>query len=392
MRNKTIWFSIFMVCLGSLILTGCREKAGNSITSTGTIEMTEINISTRIGGTLDKILVDEGQPIKAGQLLAELDHQELNDQLASAQAAFDAAVIKERQSQVNLKLTQDQYQAQTKQALANKEAAKQQTKMTLNGARRQELEMAKSAVNQAKAQLDLANKTYRRQLNLFNEGLIAQAQLDQTLSQKLVAEAQYKSASDNLSLVEAGARDESIAIAKSQEKSATAGVDLAQSNERLVQLRREEIALASSSIKQAQASIALLKTQLSHCFIKAPTEGVISTKLTELGENVSVGTNILTMLDMKRPWLKVYLPLTEVERVRVGDRVKVKIDAFPNRTFYGRVSQIASEAEFTPRNFQTKDERIKQVFAVKIRLDNSSRLLKAGMPADAEITVNGANH
>jgi HlyD family secretion protein len=385
MQNKRFWLPVLFVCGISLLFTGCRKQTGNTITSTGTIEMTEINISARIGGTIAKILVDEGQQVQAGQLLAELDHQELNDQLASAQAALESAIIQERQTKVNLRLTQEQYQAQTKQALANQEAAKQQRRMTINGARRQELEMAQNNVHQTKAQLDLANKTYQRQQKLYEDGLIAQAQLDHYLSQKLVAEAQYKSACDNLSLVRAGAREEAVAIAKSQEQSATAGLDLAQSNERLIQLRRGEIALASASIKQAQASIALLQTQLKHCYIKAPMQGVISAKLSELGENVAAGTNIFTMLDMKRPWLKVYLPLTEAERVRVGDRVKVTIDAFPQRIFHGRVAQIASEAEFTPRNFQTKEERVKQVFAVKIRLSNASGLLKAGMPADAEI-------
>lgn len=387
MRLKAQFIFMMFILFGALLLTGCNEKSTKTITSTGTIEMTEINLSARTAGTLDRILVEEGQSVKAGDLLAELDSKLLEDQLASAQAALDSAIIRERQARVNLQMTQEQSTAQTKQALANRQAANQSLKRAQNGARQQELSMAQNAVNQAKAQLDLATKTWQRQMNLYSEGLISQAQLDQATSQKLVAEAQYQTASNNLSLVQTGVREEELAIARSQDQSALAGVDLAQSNGRLVQLRREEISLSSATIKQAQAAIAQLLTQRSYCKIIAPTAGVISSQLAELGENVAGGANIFTMLDTKRPWLKVYLPLTQVERVRVGDKVKVTLDAFPKRVFSGSVIQIASQAEFTPRNFQTKEERIKQVFAVKIRLNNTSGLLKAGMPADAEILV-----
>lgn len=381
-------FLLFILLIGgALAIAGCGEKEGATITSTGTIEMTEINISARIGGTLDKILVDEGQSVKAGDLLAELDHQELDNQLASAQAALESAIIRERQAHINLQLTQEQFNAQTHQAEANSDASNQNLKITQNRARQQDLEMAQDSVDQAKAQLDLANKTFKRQEDLFSDGLIAQAQLDQALSQKIIAQSQYQSAINHLSLIQSGAREEEIAVAKSQTQSATAGVELAHSNQRLVQIRRDDITLASTQIEMAKAAIQLLLTQLGHCRITAPNEGVVSTKLSELGENVSPGANIFTMLDTKRPWLKVYLPLTQVERVRVGDKVQVSLDAFPNRKFQGQVTQIASEAEFTPRNFQTKEERVKQVFAVKIRLDNSTGILKSGMPADAEILI-----
>lgn len=385
MNRRPYLLAAALLLCGAFIQTGCSKRPSKTIVSTGTIEMTEIQLSARTGGTLERILVKEGQTVNVGELLAELDYRLLDNQMASAQAALDAAVIRERQAKINLTMAQEQSAAQTRQAIAQHQAASESLKRAKSGARQQELAMAQNALDQAKAQYDLAAKTWQRQLTLYNDGLIPQAQLDQATSQKLVAEAQYQTAFNNHSLIQAGAREEEIAMARSQDESALAGVDLALSNKRLVQLRKDEIELSSAATRQAHASLTLLHTQRSYCQIKAPTAGIIANQHAQTGENVAAGANIFTLLDTERPWLKVYLSLTQVQRVRIGDRVQVILDAFPNQTFTGHVIQIANQAEFTPRNFQTKEERVKQVFAVKIGLNNSSGLLKAGMPADAEI-------
>ena len=368
-----------------LLITGCNQQKDKEITSTGTLEMTEFIISTRTGGSIAEILVGEGERVHAGDLLLRLDHQELDDQLTSAMAALESAQVREAQAKINLELSKEQYAAQIKQATANQEVADEQIRLLENGARRQELEMAKSSVEQTKAHLELAKKNYSRYKSLFSEGLIAQAQLDQALTQKLTAEAQYHTALNSLSIVQAGVRSEELSIAKSQGKSAEAGLELVRSNERMIRLRQEEISLVAAQIRQAEANIQLLKTQIERHRITAPANGVISARLVELGENTAPGATLFTLLNPDESWLKVYLPLTQVERINLGDKAQIKLDAFPNRIFTGTVVNIASEAEFTPRNFQTKEERVRQVFAVKIHVDNSSGLLKPGMPADADI-------
>ncbi len=376
---------LFVGAMVAIVASGCRTPDRAGIASTGTIEMTTITVSAKAGGTIQRVLAEEGQPVKAGQLMAELDHEDLDAQIASAEAALEAARVHVDQARTNYELTREQLAAQTQQAAAGAEAATQRLRLAESGARRQELEMAQTAVDQGKTQLDLARKNLERQQALFDQQLIAQAQLDQAISQEQVAMAQYQAAISRLSLVQAGAREEEIAIAASQDKQAMAGLTLARSNERQVDLRRDEIALASAQVKQATAALDLLRVLSGQRTILAPADCLVTSQLVQPGETVTPGAGLFTLMDTKRPWLKVYLPLTQVERVRVGDRVRITLDAFPKRVFSGRVVQIATEAEFTPRNFQTKEERVKQVFAIKIAVTNGQGILKAGMPADAVI-------
>lgn len=376
-----------ILAMAVAVLGGCRPKEGATIACTGTIEMTSVTVAVKAGGTVQRVLVEEGQAVKAGLLLAELDHDDLDAQLASAEAALEAAQVRVRQSRTNYQLAREQSAAQTQQAEAGVETASQRLRLTETGARRQELEMAQTAVDQARIQLDLARKNRARQQALFDEQLIAQAQLDQAVSQEELAEAQYQSAVSRLSLVQAGAREEEIAIAASQDRQASAGLSLARSGEKTVNLRLDEIALAEAQVRQAAAAVDLLRVLLAQRRILAPVDGLIASQLVQAGETIVPGAGLFSLLDVNRPWLKVFLPLTQVERVKVGERVRITLDAFPHKVFLGKVVQIATEAEFTPRNFQTKEERVKQVFAVKIAVSNQDGLLKAGMPADAVIEL-----
>ena len=371
--------------MAAIVLGGCRDGDDAIIAATGTIEMTAVTVSAKSGGTIRRVLTGKGESVSEGQLLAELDHADLDAQLVSAQAALDAARIRVSQARTNYELAGEQAKAQTQQAAAGVDAASMQLQLTTKGARSQEVEQAQAAVEQARIQLDLARKNRQRQQALFDQQLIAQAQLDQAVSTEQLAEAQCQTALSRLSLVQAGAREEDIAIAASRDRQASAGLNLAKSNEKLVNLRRDEIDLAVAQVKQAQAAVDLLHVLLDQRRILAPLNGTIANQLAQPGETLSPGAGLFTLSDVKRPWLRVYLPLTQVERVKVGNRVRITLDAFPKRIFTGRVVQIATEAEFTPRNFQTKEERVKQVFAVKIEVGNEQGLLKAGIPADAEI-------
>ncbi|HBE78425.1 MAG TPA: hypothetical protein DDW65_11715, partial [Firmicutes bacterium] len=136
-----------------------------------------------------------------------------------------------------------------------------------------------------------------------------------------------------------------------------------------------------AQVKQARSNLDLLQVQLSDVKIFAPIKGILSAKLVEPGELVSSGTALFTILDYKKPWVKIYLPLKEVERITLNQKAYVKLDVSGTK-FYGRVSFISDEAEFTPKDFLSKEERVKQVFAVKIELNNRDGLLKAGLPVD----------
>jgi len=148
---------------------------------------------------------------------------------------------------------------------------------------------------------------------------------------------------------------------------------------------------AAAGINAARATLDLIRTQIANAIITSPLSGVVLARNFNEGETVFPGASIFTISDMKTAWLKIYVPEKEVGQISLGARAHVYVDAYPEKTFEGEVSWIASKAEFTPRNIQTKDDRAQLVFAVKITLSNDDESLLPGMPADAKILKNGHN-
>ncbi|NUQ71648.1 MAG: efflux RND transporter periplasmic adaptor subunit, partial [Chthonomonadales bacterium] len=168
--------------------------------------------------------------------------------------------------------------------------------------------------------------------------------------------------------------------ARAQARAAAAQLDLL-----LAGTRPEEIQAARQQAEQAREAVRLARAQRENAFVYAPLDGIVKTKIVEAGETVTAGTPLAVVLDMRRPWLRVFIPETRYGQVRIGDRAEVTVDSFPGDVFVGAVSEIASEAEFTPKNVQSQEERVKLVFGVKIDLRGSDGRLKPGMPADAVI-------
>ncbi len=253
------------------LIGGCGyKKADQRIEATGTVEMTETTVNSKSSGRIVTISADEGQAVKAGDLLAELDHEELDAQIAAAKSNLDVAI-------------------------ANYDAAR----------------------------TDLA-----RNRQLYQAQQISASQFDQAVTKNDVTKAQ---------------------------------------------------------VSQAKANLDLLNVQLKNVQIFAPAAGILSEKLIESGEVIAGGASLFTLLDYEKPWVKVYLTLKEVSKVRLNDKAYITLDAFPNRKFWGRISFISNEAEFTPKDFLSKEERVKQVFAVKVQLANKDNILKAGLPVDVAI-------
>ena len=150
---------------------------------------------------------------------------------------------------------------------------------------------------------------------------------------------------------------------------------------------RSQLEAARGSQAQAQAGLNLLRVQIGNATIIAPVSGTVLERNIEVGELAMAGSAICKLGDLARPYLKIYLPEGQYGRVRLGQQVQVSVDSYPGRTFAGRVATIADQAEFTPKDIQTKEERTKLVFAVKVAIDNPKAELKPGMPADAVIEV-----
>jgi HlyD family secretion protein len=321
-----------------LWLAGCGPEANNGrIEATGTIEMTETEVATKIAGRVMRLMIGEGEAVREGDLLAELDHAELDAQIAAARA--------------NLELARERYR-KTSGALALQKPG------SANPARQAQIKLAEENLAAAKAGLDQAEQDYQRFQKLLQQQVISPAEFEQATTRRKVAQAQYQAALSQLEVVRSSANTDDI--------------ELADKN-------------AQTQIAVAQANLDLLLTQLANARILAPSSGVISARLVEIGEVIGAGSPFFTLLDTARPWVKIYLPLKEVERVALNREAGIMLDAFPNHKFTGRISFISREAEFTPKNYQSREERVKQVYAVKIEVEDPKGMLKAGLPVDVII-------
>jgi HlyD family secretion protein len=289
---------------------------------TGTIEATQVDVSVKITGRILQRLVKEGDRVTRGQVLVRLDDSEL----AADVRRLDAAL---RSAQSTLRDLQ-------------------------KGARPQEVEDARAAVTSAEATRTMTERDYQRTEQLFKQNLIAAQDVDRARQAYEVAKAQERSARERLALVLEGSRPDQIDAARWQ-------------------------------VTQAESALAQARSRLRETVVVSPIEGVVLRKNLEAGETANPGVPILTLVDPKDVWLRAYVPETEMGRLKIGDPATLHVDAFPNRVFTGRLIEIGGEAEFTPRNVQTKKERVNLVFRIKIQIDNPEGLLKPGLPADADV-------
>jgi len=342
----------------------------------GNMEVTDIDLSFRIPGWVDKRLVDEGQLVTKDQVVALLDPTELsqevelnNREVAAAQAALAELQAGSRPEEI----------AEAEQAV---QQAQSRVDELVAGSRPQEIAASKAAVASAQADADFRKTDLDRIVKLSKDGTATQQELDAAKTAYDVAAARLRQASAQLKLVEEGPRKEQIDQAKAA---------LAQAAQKMALIkkgpRQEQIDQAAAKLQQARQSLAISKTRLGYATLKSPVDGLVLSKNVEAGEYVAAGTPIVTVADLTDIWLRAYVGETDLGRPKVGDKARVTTDTYPDKAYEGTVTFIASEAEFTPKNVQTPTERVKLVYRVKIIVPNAKMELKPGMPADAQIIL-----
>jgi len=305
-----------------LVLRPSNGEAG-AIEASGTVEGTEADLGFQAGGRVDSIAFHEGDAVPAGAVVATLDAAEPRARLAQAQAAQAAAGALLQQLE--------------------------------RGARPEELQQARAAADAARERLDEARRTLARTKVLYDGGAASREQFDNATTAAQVATAQDQQAREALRLVQAGPR-------------------------------REQIDAQRAVVRQAQAAVAQARAALDNAVIRAPFAGVVTVRHREPGEAVSPGLPVVTLLDPNDRWVRIYVREDQVGRVAIGQKATIHSDSDPKKTYEGRVRFIASQAEFTPRNVQTAEERVKLVYAVKVAITgDSARDLKPGVPADVTL-------
>jgi HlyD family secretion protein len=386
-------------------------KAAEVLSASGTIEGEEVSITAEVGGRIEALLADEGDEVEAGAVMVRLDEALLEAQGSLGQAALETAKAKLAQVQAGARSEEiAAAQAALAEAQAAQEGAYRAWQNTLEARDNpQQLEtqisQARAEVELAKVQLDQARtalaeaEVMRDHYQLFQASdedktmyLASLKQVEATQANVQAAEASLKGAQVQLEHLLAMKENPlvlnaQVNAARAEYQMAQAAVEMAQADLGALEAgpTREEVAVAQAEVAQAEAALGVLEVQLEKLTLRSPTEGLVTGRMVQVGEMAVPGTSLMTVADLDEVTLTVYIPEDEIGRVRVGQVVEVSVDSFPGKVFEGRVSYIASEAEFTPKNVQTKKERVNMVFAVKVKVPNPEHELKPGMPADAVI-------
>jgi HlyD family secretion protein len=303
-----------------LLLLGACSRNNDALKGSGTIEADVIRLSSQVAGIVAEVFVSEGEPVETGRLLAKIDDGLLAIQL--------------RQAEAGVRL------------------AENQLGLLLKGAREEDVRQAEALQRRAEENLKTAGDDRDRMRTLFKTGSVTQKQRDDAETRLALAETEYNSTLEGVKKI----------------KNLT---------------RPEEIEAARIRVEQARAARDLLAKQREYTEIRAPRAGTILTKTVIGGEFTAPGSVLFTLADLEELSLVVYVPEPDLGRIVLGGRAEVFVDSHPGRAFPAETVHIAQEAEFTPRNVQTREERVKLVYAVKLTVKNPEGILKIGMPADA---------
>lgn len=289
---------------------------------TGTIEVTKADITPRLSGYLTVLSIEEGDAVEAGQQVAQIDRRTLDAQLRQG----EAALAKAKATLLDLR----------------------------KGARPEELREAAANTASALSVHEKARADRRRFQALYASGAVSRQQYDEAVSADSVAENALRAAQEKENLLRAGNRADVIA-AQEMEVERLSAV-----------LEDSRIALADSALK-------------------SPISGRVLTKQYEVGEYVNAGGAVATIADLEDCWVKIYVSSSALGEIGIGQEAAVRIDAYPDRVFAGRIREISDAAEYTPRQSITKNERANLVFAVKVAVDNEAEVFKPGMVADVTL-------
>lgn len=390
MKKKLIPVLV-LVAAAVVVLVGWRSwfhgGDGNSIRVSGNIELTEVNVSFKSPGKLIERTVDEGDRVKKGMLLARLDKEQLVGQRERASAAVESAQSILAQQTTAVDFQAATLEAQVQQRAAEVKAADARLAALVAGSRPQEKEQARAAVERAQTEYDRSFRDWKRAQTLFKNEDISAADNDQYRTRFETAEAQLRTAKEQLALVLEGPRQEDIDGARAQLAQAQAALKLAEAQRIELKRRRQELVQRGADVGQRKADLSIVRTQIDDTEAFSPIDGVVLVKSAEVGEVLAAGTTVVSVGDIDRPWVRAYIGEADKGRVKLGDKAKVTTDSYPGKVYWGRVSFIASEAEFTPKQIQTSDERAKLVYRVKIEVPNPSGELNSNMPADTEILL-----
>jgi HlyD family secretion protein len=375
---------ILLVILGLIYYFGFYRPGlnGSDIEASGHIEVTEVDMSFRSPGHVSRLFVDEGAHVKKGELLAELEQEPIQARRDQAFAAVQELEAKVASLSLAISIKQDVQDAEVKRAKANVSAAGARYQSLKTGSREEEIAEAAAARDRAKTEWENQQVDFRRIKDLYERKIVSPSQYDNSRTNAEAARAAYLAAEERYKLVKAGPRIEAIQEGKANLAGSDAALSAAEAGLREIEKMKLDLSALNAQLAQAKSALAIAEDDLNKSRLFAPFDAFVTVKDVEEKEFVQPGTPVLTVADLGEVWVKTYVPETELGRVWLGQQAEVLSDTFPGKVSPGKVTFISPEAEFTPKNVQTKEERVKLVYRIKVTLKNPNQELKAGMPVD----------
>jgi HlyD family secretion protein len=327
-KKRLIPVAAIVVVGAAIVYFATRGGGKGPLTASGTVEATEARLGFDVSGRVDTVTVHEGDTVDRGRVLAVLDTTQAQARAAQARAQLAAA-----------------------EALLTE---------LRRGSRSEEIAQAQAQVQAASDRLEQARRDLARTKELFDGGAVSPEQYDNAGTALQVAQSQADQAAEQLKLVRSGPR-------------------------------AERIQAQAAAVEQARATLNGQLAALDLMTISAPFDGIVTVRHREPGETVGAGAPVVTLMNPGDRWVRIYVPENRVGRVSLGEAAIITADSFPGKSYRGKVTYIASQAEFTPKNVQTSEERVKLVYSIKVEITGDSAMeLKPGMPADVQLTAEGS--
>jgi HlyD family secretion protein len=382
-RILLILFLLLLVGAGTAVYLGQRKAREQELFYSGTIEATRADLAFQASGRVERVLVDEGEDVTAGRLLAALDRSELEARRDAAEARVATAERELARLTALLRVHEATLPDEVDRAEAGVQALEARLRELERGYRSQDVEQARLALISAGETLEKARKDRDRYEALYRRGSVSEEERDRVVLRYENALRAWERAREQHALLEEGFRTEEIETAEARLAEGRAVLALARDNLERIRVTEREVEAARARVDEARAALALAEVRLGYTRLYAPFDGTITVRSVEPGEVIVPSREVLSLTDLSTVDLEIFVNETEIGAVKPGQDVEVKVDTFPDKVYRGKVSFISSEAEFTPKFIQTQKERVKLVYRVKVSIPNPKRELKPGMPADA---------
>ena len=368
--QKRIFFLSGLAALIVVWLFWQQARAPDFIVS-GFIEADQIRVGSQVGGRVAEVFAEEGDRMQQGEVLFRLEPFDLEAISAKADSNLAAAQAE------YARLTAGFRPEEVQQAHARWERAGAILEKAVAGPRPQEITIAREQLRSARAASILAESEFIRLAALVTKEQVSKEAYDEAVRAREAAQAGLAAAEQSLALLEEGTRKEDIAAAKAGFAEAEQALALMREG-----YRKEDVAAAAARLASAEAELAAVQVRLNELDVLSPCDCILETIELEPGDLVSANAPAVSLLDSDRLWVRTYIPEARLGHLQIGRIVPVRVDGIKDELFRARISFIAREGEFVPRNIQTPEERSKQVFRTKLILQEGLDRLRAGMAVD----------